>query len=75
MAVSEFTDDDEGFREWVRRRPRGYVLNTDKDLDFQVKPGDRIAQLLLIPVASASPLNAESLDETTRGEAGFGSSG
>ena len=62
---------DPGYRGEVRV----LMLNTDKDLDFQVRPGDRIAQLLLVPVASASPLNAESLDETTRGEAGLGSSG
>jgi dUTP pyrophosphatase len=62
---------DPGYRGEVRV----VLLNTDQTLDFQVKPGDRIAQLLLVPVASASPLQAESLDETTRGGAGFGSSG
>jgi dUTP pyrophosphatase len=62
---------DPGYRGEVRI----LLLNTDQTLDFQVKPGDRIAQLLLVPVASASPLQADSLDETTRGEAGFGSSG
>jgi dUTP pyrophosphatase len=62
---------DPGYRGEVRI----LLLNTDQTVDFQVKPGDRIGQLLLVPVASASPINAESLDETTRGEAGFGSSG
>jgi dUTP diphosphatase len=62
---------DPGYRGEVRV----LLLNTDQTLDFQVKPGDRVAQLLLVPVASASPIPAESLDETTRGEGGFGSSG
>lgn len=35
MAVSKFEGDDDGFRRWVGRRPRGYVLNTDKDLAYR----------------------------------------
>ena len=51
------------------------LLNTDPTLEFQVSPGDRIAQLLLVPVAHATPLQAEALDDSTRGVGGFGSSG
>jgi dUTP pyrophosphatase len=54
---------------------RVLLLNTDPTLEFQISPGDRIAQLLLVPVAHATPLLAEALDESTRGEGGFGSSG
>jgi dUTP pyrophosphatase len=54
---------------------RVLLLNTDQTLDFQISPGDRIAQLLLVPVAHATPLQADALDESTRGEGGFGSSG
>lgn len=42
---------------------------------FQVRRGDRIAQLVLAPVTRASWLPVDQLDETTRGEGGFGSTG
>jgi dUTP pyrophosphatase len=62
---------DPGYRGEVRV----LLLNTDRTLEFQISPGDRIAQLLLVPVAHAKPLQADALDESTRGEGGFGSSG
>jgi dUTP pyrophosphatase len=62
---------DSGYRGEVRV----VLLNTDQTIDFHTKPGDRIAQLLLVPIATASPLEAESLDSSTRGAGGFGSSG
>ena len=54
---------------------RVLLLNTDRDAAFEIEPGDRIAQLLLVPFTAATPVEAESLDETKRGLAGFGSSG
>lgn len=42
---------------------------------FKVRRGDRIAQLVLAPVTRASWLKVEELDETHRGEGGFGSTG
>jgi dUTP pyrophosphatase len=51
------------------------LLNTDRTQDHHVKPGDRIAQLLLVPIATASPMESDSLDSSMRGAAGFGSSG
>ena len=62
---------DPGYRGEVRIA----LLNTDKTMDYQCKPGDRIAQLLLVPIATASPVEAEALDTSTRGVGGFGSSG
>jgi dUTP pyrophosphatase len=62
---------DSGYRGEVRV----LLLNTDASSDFRLAVGDRIAQLLLIPIATASPLEADSLDETARGSGGFGSSG
>lgn len=62
---------DPGYRGEVRV----LLLNTDRTKEFQISPGDRIAQLLLVPVADASPRLAEALDGSTRGEGGFGSSG
>jgi dUTP pyrophosphatase len=62
---------DPGYRGEVRV----VLLNTDRTIDFHVKPGDRMAQLLLVPTATASPMQADSLDESMRGPSGFGSSG
>ena len=42
---------------------------------FEVRRGDRIAQLVLAPVVQASWLKVDELDHTARGEGGFGSTG
>jgi dUTP pyrophosphatase len=42
---------------------------------FPIEPGDRIAQLVLAPVASAHLSEAPTLTETDRGAGGFGSTG
>jgi len=42
---------------------------------FEVRRGDRIAQLVLAPVTRATWLTVDELDETARGEGGFGSTG
>lgn len=42
---------------------------------FDIRRGDRVAQLVLAPVIQASWLPVEELDETARGEGGFGSTG
>jgi dUTP pyrophosphatase len=54
---------------------RVLLLNTDRDRAFEVHPGDRIAQLLLTPVATADPVEAIELSVTARAAGGFGSSG
>ncbi len=43
--------------------------------DFVIRRGDRIAQLVIAPVASASWRQVASLDKTARGAGGFGSTG
>jgi dUTP diphosphatase len=62
---------DPGYRGEVRV----LLLNTDGTAEFQVTPGDRIAQLLLVPIAHASPLHVDKLDSSSRGGGGFGSTG
>lgn len=42
---------------------------------FTVNPGDRIAQLVFIPVVQAAFQVVEQFSESSRGEGGFGSSG
>jgi dUTP pyrophosphatase len=62
---------DSGYRGEVRV----LLLNTDPADIFRVDPGDRIAQLLLTPIALAEPVEADVLADSARGEGGFGSSG
>jgi dUTP pyrophosphatase len=62
---------DSGYRGEVRV----LLLNTDPAEVFRVEPGDRIAQLLIVPIALPAPVEAEALAESARGEGGFGSSG
>ena len=50
-------------------------LRNDSAEDYVVSPGDRIAQILFLPVFRAEFSLADSLDETARGTGGFGSSG
>ncbi|SFG49185.1 deoxyuridine 5'-triphosphate nucleotidohydrolase [Desulfotomaculum arcticum] len=42
---------------------------------YQIKPGDRIAQLLFMPVLKAQIEFTEELSESERGKGGFGSTG
>ena len=42
---------------------------------YTVQPGDRIAQLMVVPVVQPTVTVAEDLDETDRGAGGFGSTG
>ena len=51
------------------------ALHNDSDEIQEIKHGQRIAQMLIQPVVSANIEEVESLDETERGEGGFGSSG
>lgn len=51
------------------------LLNTDRDNAFEVGPGDRIAQLVLSPVAESEPVEVGELEASVRGADGFGSSG
>lgn len=43
--------------------------------DFEIKHGDRIAQMVIVPVRQAVFTEVDHLDETDRGDAGFGSTG
>jgi dUTP pyrophosphatase len=53
----------------------GVVLINHGQEPFVVKPGDRIAQLVVTPVARAVIELVENLSETERGGAGYGSTG
>jgi dUTP pyrophosphatase len=50
------------------------LLNTDRAEPFVVEPGMRIAQLVVVPVATADLVEVDELPASERGEKGFGSS-
>jgi dUTP pyrophosphatase len=62
---------DSGYRGEIRV----LLLNNDPAETFRVAAGDRIAQLLITPIAVAEPVEAPALADSARGGAGFGSSG
>jgi dUTP pyrophosphatase len=51
------------------------LLNTDLEQTCTLEVGDRIAQLVLIAVATPEVVEVAELDVTARGGAGFGSTG
>ena len=51
------------------------VINHDRAEDFEIKRGDRIAQLVIQRVESAQFVEVEVLPESARGAGGFGSNG
>ncbi len=50
------------------------MINFSKE-DFEIKPFDRIAQIVVAPVYKPEVISVEDLSETERGTNGFGSSG
>lgn len=50
-------------------------VRNNSDTAYTITPGERIAQLMFVPVCSASFSEVEELDSTARGEGGFGSTG
>ena len=51
------------------------LLNTDARAAYDIAVGDRIAQMIVMPVPRARFLPVEVLPESPRGEGGFGSTG
>ena len=62
---------DAGYRGEIRVT----LLNTDSREPFVIAAGDRIAQLIVMPVSRARFVPVETLPGTHRGESGFGSTG
>ena len=61
---------DSGYRGEVRV----VLLNTDPSETFVAEPGERIAQLVVLPVPALAIREVEELPASERGERGFGSS-
>lgn len=62
---------DAGYRGEIRVT----LLNTDARESYAISPGDRIAQLVVMPVSRARFIPVERLPGSDRGEGGFGSTG
>jgi dUTP pyrophosphatase len=62
---------DAGYRGEVRV----LLLNTDREAAFEISPGDRIAQLLIVRHDAPEVVEVAQLGETVRGDGGFGSTG
>jgi len=50
------------------------LINLGKE-DYTINPGERIAQMVFMPVVTASFLKVDELEETERGQGGLGSTG
>ena len=53
----------------------GVILINHGQIAFEIKRGERIAQMVIAPYAQAVMAEVEALDETARGAGGFGSTG
>ena len=51
------------------------LVNLDPEQPFEIKRGDRIAQLVIMETPPVKLVEADELDSTNRGASGFGSSG
>ena len=51
------------------------ALFNESDTDYTIHDGDRIAQLMVLPILRPTLTVVEELDETERGSGGFGSTG
>ena len=61
---------DSGYRGEV-----GVILINLGDVDFTVRKGDKVAQLVIAPVTQPDVVEVSEIDETDRGAGGFGSTG
>lgn len=51
------------------------LINLDPHVPIRINEGDRVAQLVVVPVISAEFMPVDGLDETERGAGGYGSTG
>ena len=75
LALKRFIDVGAGVVDADYRGEVGVVLFNHGDQDFQVKMGDRIAQLILEKIDTPPVEEVQCLDDIVRGTGGFGSTG
>lgn len=75
LAHKNFIDIGAGVIDFDYRGNVGVILFNHSEVDFEVKRGDRIAQLILEKISMADTVEVDDLDDTERGAGGFGSTG
>ena len=75
MAAKHHIDIGAGVVDEDYRGNVGVVMFNHAQAEFQVKKGDRIAQLVCEKIEYPELEECESLDDTDRGAGGFGSTG
>lgn len=75
LAVKNFIDTGAGVVDYDYRGNIGVVLFNHSEQDFDVRKGDRIAQLILERIFTPDIVEVDTLESTVRGENGFGSTG
>ncbi|KAJ1621391.1 dUTPase-like protein [Pavlovales sp. CCMP2436] len=75
LAWKHFIDVGAGVIDEDYRGNVGVILFNHGESNFEVNCGDRIAQLVLEQISTPEVVEVDSLDETVRGEGGFGSTG
>jgi hypothetical protein len=84
VGVRKFSAEDEEFREWVAKRPRGYVLNTDRGLSdrdstrlhrancFTLEPGFAGGTRQTVDYIKVCSPDPKELNEWAFGNLGYG---
>ncbi len=75
LAVKQGLDCGAGVIDSKYRGEIKVLLFNHTDADFQIKKGDRIAQLIIQKIETVQFIKVDELENTARGEGGFGSSG
>ena len=64
-----------GVIEWTYTGEYGVIVLNSGDEDFEIKTGDKVAQVIISPVASVNVEEVKELAKTKRGAGAFGSTG
>ncbi|CDH53381.1 dutpase putaive [Lichtheimia corymbifera JMRC:FSU:9682] len=75
LASKHFLDTGAGVIDADYRGPVGVLMFNFATTDYEVKQGDRIAQLILERIYTPEVVEVNELDDTERGAGGFGSTG
>ncbi|OTB07620.1 hypothetical protein M426DRAFT_317925 [Hypoxylon sp. CI-4A] len=75
LASKNFIDTGAGVIDADYRGPVKVLLFNHSDVDFDVKEGDRVAQLVIERIYTPDVVEVEELDASVRGAGGFGSTG
>ncbi len=75
LAVKHFIDTGAGVIDADYRGQVKVLLFNHADADFEIKEGDRIAQLVLERIYTPEVMEVQDLEATLRGAGGLGSTG